>query len=637
MSRSAEIYKILGTCRPSRWEHLRIWEGKDLPGKRIGNGTRKVTEISYLGEQDLVDISTSTQTFIAAGLCHHNCRQIGISTVSLAFDLFWVFKYRALSGALITHDEPSRDQFRATLGMYYDGLPEQFKQPKLADNRNGMIFANKSRLMFRVAGVKKSGGGSLGRSAALPFLHATEVSSWGDPEGVKSLKASLAEKNPRRFYHWESTARGFNHFWDMWEDAKKATTHKAIFVTFWKNDFYRAPRHSDMWMAYWGAKGRLTPTERDWISAVKSLYQYDVDDEQIAWYRWKLNEEFAGDEMAMYAEFPPTEEHAFVATGSQFFTSESISDGYKRQRTYDKPQFFRVQIGTHFSDTCLLATPLKLATLFVWEEPNAKGVYVMGADPAYGSSEWADRFCLSVWRCYADRMVQVAEFVDPDMATYSFAWVLAYLAGAYQPCRVNLEINGPGQGVLSELQNMRRGLVGAGGKDRDPKQAREANVLGAVTKNISQYLYRRLDSVSGTANAIHTLMGHDFKERMLNTFRDYYERGMVTVKSRGLLDEMKGIVREGGAAPAAPDKAKDDRVIAAALGCLAWNDQERTTLLARNYTFDLVTKSEQKGPESQVDRMVANYLAQIGKSKNQPGFRRGYPAQPRPFSRGQVR
>ena len=351
---------------------------------------------------------------------------------------------------------------------------------------------------------------------------------------------------------------------------------------------------------------------------VKSLYDVNIDDEQIAWYRWKLAEGMVGDEMTMYAEYPPTENHAFVATGSQFFTAQSISDGYKKERGYERPTYYRIQIGTHFSDTCLLATPQKLATLYVWEQPSAKGVYVMGADPAYGSSEWADRFCLSVWRCYSDRLVQVAEFVDPDMATYSFAWVLAYLAGAYEPCRVNLEINGPGQGVLSELQNMRRAFVGSSRPEqRNPLALRDANTLGAVTKNITSYLYKRLDSISGTPGAVHTLMGHDFKERMLNTYRDYYERGMVEVRSRGLLDEMKSIQREGGEAPAAQGKMKDDRVIAASLACLTWNDQERTQLLSRNASYALVTESEGKGPMGQVDRMVANYLQKIANPPKQ--------------------
>jgi hypothetical protein len=538
------------------------------------------------------------------------CRQIGISTISLAFDLFWLFKYRGLSGALVTHDEPARDQFRVTLDMYYDGLPETYKRRRLINNRNAMVFANKSRLQFRVAGVRTSGGGALGRSAALPFLHATEMSSWGDPKGLASLQGSLAEGNPYRFYHWESTARGFNHYYDQWCEAKKATTQSAIFISWWANSFYRCERHSDIWKVYWGLKGRVTADEREWVREVKSLYDVEIDDAQMAWWRWKMVESI-GDEQEMMQEFPPTENHAFIATGSQFFTASSISDGYKKERNFERPEYYRVQVGAHFSNTVLHGSTEKLATLRIWEQPALKGMYVLGADPAYGSSEWADRFCISVWRCYSDKLVQVAEFVDPDMATYSFAWVMAYLAGAYEPCLVNLEINGPGQGVLSELQNMKRSFVAAG---RDTAAGHDARLLQNVTRNIGTYLYRRLDSFNSGA-FMHTLMGHELKERMLNTFRDYYERGFIAVKSRGLLDEMKSIERVGGAAPAAPSRAKDDRVIAAALACLAWNDQQRTKLIMQNATYQLVSSSEEKGHGSQVDRMVSNYLTKIGVKK----------------------
>jgi hypothetical protein len=585
------FYRFCNALKIDTKEQGEIYLGKSL----MGTQTWVINEITKGMDEGIRNFVTL------------KCRQIGISTISLAFDLFWLFRYRAINGMLVTHDEPARDAFRVTLDMYYAGLPEEFKRERLINNRNAMIFKNKSRLNFRVAGTKAKGGGALGRSAALPFLHATEMSSWGDPEGLKSLQASLAETNPLRFYHWESTARGFNWFYDMWEEAKRAVTQKAIFVSFWANQYYRAPRHSDIWKTYWGFKGRLHADEREWVREVKSLYGVEIDDTQMAWWRWKLAESI-GDEAMMMKEVPPTENHAFIATGSQFFTAASISQGYKLERGYERPRNFRIQIGTHFADTVLLATPEKLATLRVWEEPQVKGQYVLGADPAYGSSEWADRFCCSVWRCYADRLVQVAEFVDPDMATYSFAWVLAYLAGAYEPCLVNLEINGPGQGVLSELQNMRRAIVASG---RDGNSGRDARTLMSVTKNISSYLYRRLDTFSGPG-AIHTLMGHEMKERMLNTYRDYYERDMLVVKSRGLLDEMKSIERTGGSAPAATGRSKDDRVIAGALAALAWNDQIRTKMMTQNATYELVTAAEGKGPGGVVDRMVANYLKKLG-------------------------
>jgi hypothetical protein len=592
------FYRFCNALRIDTKEEGQIYLGRTL----LGTQTMLINEIDE-------GMRRGVRNFVVL-----KCRQVGMSTIGMALDLYWIFKNPGIAGMLVTHDEPARDQFRTTLDMYYEGLPPEFRQTMVVSNRNGLVFNNRSRLAFRVAGTRSRGGGSLGRSAALPFLHATEMSSWGDPEGFKSLKASLAETNPQRLYLWESTARGFNHFYDMWMEAKRAITQKAIFISFWANQYYSAPRGSDIWIHYWGPKGRLTSTEREWVKEVKSLYGVEINDGQMAWWRWKVAEDI-GDEQMMMQEFPPTENHAFVATGSQFFTAQAISDGYKKERGFDRPRLFRVQVGTHFADTVLLATPEKLATLRVWEEPKPKGVYVLGADPAYGSSEWADRFCLSVWRCYSDRLVQVAEFVDPDMATYSFAWVLAYLAGAYEPCLVNLEINGPGQGVLSELQSMRRSVVARG---RDGNAGRDARTLMSVTKNITSYLYRRLDSFA-QPGAIHTLMSGEMKERMMNVYRDYYERDIIVVKSRGLLDEMKSIERgDGGAAPSASGRSKDDRVIAAALAAMAWNDQLRTSLMTRNMTEDLVTLSEQRGPGGVVDKQVANYLAKIGVKMQPP-------------------
>ena len=596
------FYRFCNALKIDTKEQGQVYLGKRL----LGTQTMLVNEIAEGMERGIRD-------FVCL-----KARQLGISTMSLAFDLYWAFKYKGMMGALISHDEPSRNQFRNTLDMYYDGLPDDYKQRRLKNNIHGMLFANRSGLSFRVAGTRATGGGALGRSAAFPFVHATEMSSWGDPEGLKSLKASLAETNPLRFYLWESTARGFgNAFYDMWEEAKRAVTQKAIFITWWANQYYRAPRHSDIWKVYWGYKGRLTGDERDWVKEIKSLYKVEIDDGQMAWWRWKMTESI-GDEQTMMQEFPPTEFHAFVATGSQFFTTHSLTDAYKKERGYAKGQQYRVQVGTQFSSTTLLATTPKLTTLNVWEQPQPKGTYVLGADPAYGSSEWADRFCISVWRCYADRIVQVAEFVDPNMATYSFAWVIAYLAGAYEPCLVNLEINGPGQGVLNELQNMKRALV-SGSMDEVTKK--EARTIMTVSKNISSYLYRRMDTFSGPG-AIHTLMGHDMKERMMNTLRDYFERGMVIVRSRSLLDEMKSIEREAGNAPQAHGRAKDDRVVAAALACLAWNDQRRTSLITQNAMYDLVTDAEKGGASGVVDKMVADYLKKIGmKRPPRPGMR----------------
>jgi hypothetical protein len=66
----------------------------------------------------------------------------------------------------------------------------------------------------------------------------------------------LRRSNPNRLYHWESTARGFeNLFYDQWDEAKKATSQKTIFVSWWANEMYRISRDDPGYEAYYGPRG----------------------------------------------------------------------------------------------------------------------------------------------------------------------------------------------------------------------------------------------------------------------------------------------------------------------------------------------------------------------------------------------
>lgn len=534
-------------------------------------------------------------------------RQIGLSTICMAFDLYWPSHYEGMFGAIVTHDDGARDSFRAQLEMYYEGLPVDWQIEIAQHNRNQLVLGNGSMLQYKVAGTKEKSAKNLGRSSALAYLHATEVAFWGDPNQISSLKASLAEENPNRFYNWETTANGFNHFYDMWCDAKKAVSQRAIFISWWANEFYRKKRDSQEFNVYWGHKGRPSAEEKDWIKQVKIMYGVEIDAEQMAWYRWMRGEKVT-DEMDLMQEYPPTEDHAFVATGSKFFTGQHISDAYKRVTHEPMPRSFRMHIGAEFTDTKLVEVMDKVATLRVWEEPQPKAFYVIGADPAYGSSDTSDRYSIQVYRCWANRMEQVAEFAMVDLSTYAFAWIVVYLAGAYEPSILNCEINGPGEAVLREIQNLKK-LAG-----RADSRERSKTMLDVVGK-IQQYYYRRMDSIGGMPSAMHTMTTERTKDVMMNMFKDYFERGILIPHSRKLVDEMKSVVREEGRAPAGASGAKDDRVMASGLATLAWNDQLRTRLIAQGVVWtppeDRPEVDDGRG-EPVISRSVRNYLELIG-------------------------
>jgi hypothetical protein len=100
---------------------------------------------------------------------------------------------------------------------------------------------------------------------------------------------------------------------------------------------------------------------------------------------------------------------------------------------------------------------------------------------------------------------------------------------------------------------------------------------------------------------------------MLNYFKDYFERGMLIVKSMDTLDEMKTVTRQDGTIAAA-GRGKDDRVIASALAAAAYAEQLQPRLIAMNLTklrnraLDELD-AEERGRERTV---VSKYLKNIG-------------------------
>jgi hypothetical protein len=567
-------------------------------------------ESKELGMITLGDQLLGTQTYVmdevARGLKEDihffvvlKGRQLGITTISLALDLYWHFIHPGMQGTLTTDTEENREQFRSTLSMYMDGLPKQYKIPLMSHNRNQLVLQNRSRMFYQVAGTRAKGG--LGRGKGITFLHGTETSSWGDEEGLASLLASLAENNPLRYYMFESTARGFNMFHDMWTTAKRAKTQRAIFCGWWRNQLYTVDHKSNIYKTYWD--GKLSPEEKEWTKDIRKMYNYEINSRQIAWWRWKLHEGLKDDGL-MYQEFPPTEDYAFVMTGTSFFSTARCTDSMKEAKRTPFVSY-RFSMGANFQDTSLIQSNERLATLKIWEEPVANAYYVIGADPAYGSSDWADRFCIQVFRCYADGMDQVAEFASAELNTYQFAWIVCYLAGAYGNSLLNLEVNGPGQAVINEMRNLRRQA-----NTLPPSEARH---LQDVLGNMQHYLWRRNDSF-GISNSIGWVTTHSSKERMLNYLKDYFERGMLKVYSEECIDEMKGIVRDNGTIAAA-GRSKDDRVIACALAAAAYAEQLQPRLIANRVTRDkkeVKDAENEAGGQVQVQKQVSSYLKALG-------------------------
>lgn len=546
---------------------------------------------------------------IAEG-CHEfvilKSRQMAITTVCSVIELFWAMANPGTQGAIIADRTDNLERLRRIFASLLETLPADWRGPDhrlLVNNRNGLAFANRSVIDLLAAGSNPD----LGASRALNMCHMTECSLWKSLAGVESLKASLARQNPNRLYLWESIANGLgNWFYNHCQQAKVDRHMRFIFVGFWANPLYAIPKSDPDFAIYWD-NGTLTEDEITRARYVKQAYNVTVTPEAIAW--WRRESEFRAEEY-MLRHYPWTETECFIASGQGFFpakrtleVSESLAAGppYKGYRYTFEEQFLASRI-TQTRDR-------DQVHLKVWEPPVNEpgpqlrdesgrflpiaqpGVYVIGVDPSGGGGGDADDHAVQVLRCYADRVVQVAEFQSNKPLTYQLAWVLSHLCGAYRDHICNLEITGIGAAVMPEVRNLRQ-LAERGILQGDAASGSILDMIGAVR----WYLYKRPDTMGGAGNVVNWKSNLDNKSQIYSELRDSLMLRRIEIRSIRLIEQLQGIVEDDGWIGAGPDTGQnDDLVSALVLAHHAWIEWRRAGLVARNLTWDSVHGERPQG------------------------------------------
>jgi hypothetical protein len=512
-------------------------------------------------------------------------RQMACTTVCSVIELFWALANPGVQAAIIADRTDNLERLRRIFASLLETLPPEWRSPEhklIQNNRNGMAFANRSVIDLLAAASNPD----LGASRALNAMHATECSLWKSLAGVESLKASLARQNPHRLYIWESIANGFNWYYNMVQQAKQDRHMRFIFIGFWANPTYVLPKSDPDFDTYMekNGEGKYTFTEEEIKRArfVKQEYNYVIKPEQIAW--WRRENEFRAEEY-MLRHFPWHERECFIASGSGFFPAQRTleiaeqltpSPPYKGYKYFFNEKFLESKIEQ--------VTDPDEAMLKVWEPPEAGGVYVIGIDPSGGGGGDSDDHAIEVLRCYADRVVQVAEFRTNRPLTYQIAWVLAHLAGAYRDHIANLEVSGVGAAVLPEVRNLRQ-LAERGIIQGEPGSENILNMIGAVR----WFLYKRADTLGGAGNVIAWKANNDNKSQTYSEMRDSLMLRRVEIRSPGLIAQMQSVIEDEGWIGAGPDTGEnDDLVSALVLAHHAWIEWRRPGLIARQHTWERV-------------------------------------------------
>lgn len=527
-------------------------------------------------------------------------RQLGISTAQILVDMFWMLTIPGTQGALVADEADNKERFRQIITRYKESLPPEWTGATITvNNRSQLIASNGSTIDYMTAG-RRAGKKGLGTSRAINLLHATECAKWGPGVDIDSLRAALAQKNRSRLYVWESTAEGYNWFYDHCQEAKADPRRAFLFIGAWAHPEYRLARGTREFKFYWN--GKVSREEADLVHYVLKNYGIKITQEQIAWRRAQLS---VMSPEGVAQEYPWTEEEAFVATGPSYFPSRyllHIVEGLK-----SKPPVFRglrYEFGDSFRDTELtLAKDVEEADLRIFQEPVPDGVYAIGVDPSFARSPDSDYHAVQVFRGYADRIEQVAEYRSRDVETYKIAWVLAHLAGCYRNSIVNLEITGPGGEVMNQLRALRA--------EADFAMPQGDGSLKDFLGAIRWYLYKRPDAMRG--NYVYNWQTNaDNKARMFAGFRDSILLNRIVIRSMRLATEMRQVVQLGHHIEAQGKDLHDDLTMAAGLAHEAWSAWQRKRLIAKGTSWSAAQASSPSTVQGQAQGMVRRFLGRIG-------------------------
>jgi len=508
-------------------------------------------------------------------------RQEGITTVSIAWDIFYSFEIFNLQGTIVSSDWMVSANLRRILSDFYDSLPGGAKYRKTASNPSLIRFSNKSVIEYFYTKSRQSSKGNMGTSTSHNFGHFSEIAYFSNIEDFNNFKATLTEEYEHRLYIYESTANGFNHYYDLWENAKDSPTKKAVFLGWWTKETYALTDSRDKERYQYAAN----KAESAQIKLVKDMYDFDISMEQLGWWRKKLSEDVINStggqskEDVMLEKYPYTEFDAFRLSGKSFFNVKILNakkDIWTPLKSLE-PVFTRKPEETILHEHT--AGKIK-----IWEEHEESAVYVLGADPAYGSSGDSDNAVIEIFKVFRDRMVQVLEYADNLVDQFHFTWLLLILQGMYRASSI-VEVNGGGKTILRQIDYFRQEI-------RDTRYEPE-NPISIYAKRMREYLYKRPDSLA-SMGVRQWLTTSSTKDDLMFQFHGSVENGEIEIRSSALANEMEMVSINNGYI-GAQSGHHDDRVLAAAFCCEHWTKDFKARLMLQEvYERDKEKIAEEK-------------------------------------------
>lgn len=448
-------------------------------------------------------------------------RQLGITSVSLAYSLYLTHTRPNVNCMIMSHCMESNDEIFGKLKQMYEDLPDCVKRKTTTYNKTTIKFDNGSKIKVVVCGSKDNG-----RGATLDFVHFSEVGLMDEKNfnnQYVAIQQALVNSGQMIL---ESTAKGLNHFSELWN---KATNGE---FTLWKHFFFNWIQDRKMFknqikdytQKYIESNGK--PLTEEGLTAEEIiLVDSGATYEQLMWRRIKIED--IG-ENRFHEEYPSTPMEAFVSSGSNVFDVKVIQErlsGVLKLKSMSVPSN-APEIIRKYRDY-----------LNIWKLPVKNKKYYLGVDTGEGLSGNNDFSVISV---LDEDGFQVAEWRSNKVKPYEFAEIVNEMGKYYNHGMLIVEKESAGHTVVDKVRH-----------DFD---------------YINMYKYKAYDQKSGKKRRT---VGWDTnaksKPLMILNMQEMFETGQCLINSKDLLNEMRMFQSSDDGKLSAPKGQHDDCVMAFAM------------------------------------------------------------------------
>lgn len=338
-------------------------------------------------------------------------RQLGSSTFVEAFLYFWVSQRKAQKALVVAHDAPASTSIFAMTKRFHEQCPEILRPHTKYSSKKELAFD----LLDSSYMVATAGGEGIARGETITAAHLSEA-AWWPPSSAQDNHSGLMDcipNIPGTFVFEESTANGFNQFYDHWAAAVKGESlFEPVFISWLLEEGYRGEVPADF---------QRTPNEEDLVA------KYGMDDGQLMFRRQKIAER--GHEL-FQREYPLSAEEAFLTSGRPVFHPERINE--LLQSAPEPIAQKALEADGTWQDH-------PRGELLCYREFDPRETYYLGADVGYGV-----RKDFSVAQVFDGQHRQVAVWRSDRHEAGYFGNVLAALGREYGNAHIACERNGPG-------------------------------------------------------------------------------------------------------------------------------------------------------------------------------------------------